>query len=407
MYIFAEPVTEAQVNEIQSTNEAKIAEFERKILGLHGKEGPSEEREPDEEGKWADIEASVEEAMQKDELSLTAPDASGEIIPEVQQESSSPSEHEGLPYNESPAADLNGDDLAASSRPDDDQIDTEEEEAEEETEEEEVKVEVRIEEKEEEKDQEPGERSDEIDEDEVEEKMEDELERAKEGEDEFVEDGDEANHAIINGFKEMDSAGSSQTLHNASISNEAGNSAEASTQEDPSTANPIIDNLDSQKPIADGDFDDTKASETANSSSESSHDAPSSDIVNQEKPPMFKKGDMLAMTLTIRNRINGNYVLRPTALTAKDNWTVEYSLTEIDDPNRAWTLYKACQLRRAKKLEFSRKEEGDKIDPYLAHLRKISQQGAVWREKMDKEDEARPKIVWGQPVPHLPQKSDG
>ena len=62
MYIFAEPVTEEQVAKIQNANLEEAQEFERGVLGRD----PKQEDAP----KWADLQANVEEAMNRDQLSL-------------------------------------------------------------------------------------------------------------------------------------------------------------------------------------------------------------------------------------------------------------------------------------------------------------------------------------------------
>ena len=124
---------------------------------------------------------------------------------------------------------------------------------------------------------------------------------------------------------------------------------------------------------------------------------------------------LLAMTLTIRNKVNGRYVLRPGNLSRQDllpstvgttpskadTWSIEYSLGTVNDASRSWTLYRACQLRRKKRLGIVNREEegGDnwKGNLYMVKLRELAKQGRRYRRALDKQDEesGRKKVVWG------------
>ncbi|KAI9785880.1 MAG: hypothetical protein M1835_003204, partial [Candelina submexicana] len=71
MYIFAEPVTEEQVQDIQMTKQESIADFERRVLGLHNHENGNETSPADEESasrEWADLQAKVAQEMENDEM---------------------------------------------------------------------------------------------------------------------------------------------------------------------------------------------------------------------------------------------------------------------------------------------------------------------------------------------------
>ncbi|CAL3965729.1 unnamed protein product [Diplocarpon coronariae] len=61
-YIFAEPITEPEIEIIQATNKAKIEEFEQEVLGIFSKDLTPEEQQE----QWNKIRASVEESMEKD-----------------------------------------------------------------------------------------------------------------------------------------------------------------------------------------------------------------------------------------------------------------------------------------------------------------------------------------------------
>ncbi|KAH0535949.1 hypothetical protein FGG08_007145 [Glutinoglossum americanum] len=110
--------------------------------------------------------------------------------------------------------------------------------------------------------------------------------------------------------------------------------------------------------------------------------------------------DLLAMTLSIRNKVNGRYVLRPNNLTEQDSWAVEYSLAEVSSASRAWSLYGACQTRRKKALEVNNTTDEDLATNYYRRtIRDLSEAGRKWRKQQDKTDSTMDKIVLGQSVP--------
>ena len=105
------------------------------------------------------------------------------------------------------------------------------------------------------------------------------------------------------------------------------------------------------------------------------------------------------MTLTIRNKVNGKFVLRPERLTAGDQWSIEYSLTEVDTETRARALYKACQGRRKKKHDkMETKNDEERLTGFLRRLRDLSMQGRKWRARQDEEDTKKPMQVLGDVI---------
>ncbi|KAL9030071.1 MAG: hypothetical protein Q9196_001762 [Gyalolechia fulgens] len=111
-----------------------------------------------------------------------------------------------------------------------------------------------------------------------------------------------------------------------------------------------------------------------------------------------RQNEVLAFTLTIRNKVNGAYVLRPTNLRSRDKWSIEYSLDEVANPQRATSLYHACQLRRKKKLDAGqeRSKDDDQVDGYIRRLRQLSRAGAQWRRRQDEQDRKLPVRILGQ-----------
>ncbi|KAI9793360.1 MAG: hypothetical protein M1816_000252 [Peltula sp. TS41687] len=111
--------------------------------------------------------------------------------------------------------------------------------------------------------------------------------------------------------------------------------------------------------------------------------------VNVEAPAK----DILAMTLTICNAVNGVYVERPKELTDKDNWSVRYYLSQILSRDRAWTLYQACLDRRRKGLTDDEKKQA-RAHPYLRRLHDLSRRGRAWRKKEDDLNAAKGEVVF-------------
>lgn len=112
--------------------------------------------------------------------------------------------------------------------------------------------------------------------------------------------------------------------------------------------------------------------------------------------------EILAMTLTVVNKINGRSVLRPEKLDPKDRWTIEYQISEVTSQPRAWNLYEACQMRRKKKLQSTKEDDSaydtDKpLSPYVLKLRELSEKGRQWRTEMEEQDRELPREELGKP----------
>lgn len=107
--------------------------------------------------------------------------------------------------------------------------------------------------------------------------------------------------------------------------------------------------------------------------------------------------ELLAFTLSIRNRVNGAYVKRPENFTAKQNWVIEYDLATIDDEEQAREQYKKSR-RRQQTAQTNRDEarlEAWYDSAYMRKIYEISERGKVWREEMDRVDERVGVRVFG------------
>ena len=380
MYVFAEPVTEEQVRELQTKNQEKIAEFERNILGLH-KESADEGGASKDDIKWADIRAGVEDAMAKDEESLDS-SRKGPLL--AASENSSDREEDNIILEQFETVDrdplygnkgpLGRDDTAAAAtadelevEDDDDDDNTLDEEAEENAEDE-------------------GEEDAEV------EDVAEEDDADVEEEDDVI--GEEAEDIEENGGEdELDEEALSTTgaeSSNLGSAAEAGYSTEAtensgSMAEEVDAPNANDNAADFHPPLH----------EMAAEGSQTPGDSQFLNEIGSEQEEAGP-GEILALTLSIRNKMNDQYVLRPVNLTPKDKWSVEYSIAEIAPQTRAWSLYQACQLRRKKRLDDSIEEEDENVDYYLARIQELSRKGRKWRKEQDELDEGKPKLVLGQ-----------
>lgn len=94
---------------------------------------------------------------------------------------------------------------------------------------------------------------------------------------------------------------------------------------------------------------------------------------------------ILAMTLTVRNKVNNVYVPRPVSFKATDKWSVEYAVAEVTGQERSHNLYRKAQMRRAKIFKKT------SLDAHFGRtLRRISKAGRSWRQNQDKIDQVEP-----------------
>lgn len=406
MYIFAEPVTEEQVAEIQSQNDEKIHDFERKILGLTRGSGSELDDTHESDSTWESIQAEVQKAMDKDELSVDERDQDHEAIDDdvdgTKFASDRPEVFEQGPLyaNKRPAS--AEDDATTVSAGDEEDDDNSEDDDNTEDDDDNVDGEEEREYAEKEKDVDGD--ADEIGE--VEES------RLREGLEDFPEDkpdikanqAGEAEREIDGDSAEENNVPPSQT-HPIGVPDDANLLTEGRSEGDPPGATSSQDNAGEATESANGMVDDS-----------SSPDAQYGSILKEEGPQIIQTqanqpfldsieqefaqadttakasglGEVLAMTLTLRNKVNGEYVLRPKDMTAADEWSIEYSLIEVSEQPRARSLYQACQRRRSKKKGPLVPENSEFISAYVRRLREQSEKGRTWRKEQDKRDSERP-----------------
>ena len=383
-YIFAEPMADEEVAKIQSSNNAKIQDFESRILGLTRGSGSETDATQEPDAKWENIQADVQQAMDKDELSINEIDQDQEAINKDAEGTKSTPERlevfeQGPLYSRSNLVGADDPVTVASvgseeddgNREDNDNV--EERDEGEEVEEVEEKGDVDGEEHGKAEQSRPLEELEEILEDKADVKANDAVKAKR--------------NVSGNGAEDSDTAPKEDDMAGSTSDNEATDEvAESLNGEDDSSTSPgekpssIPDEEGRHKypTVADQCFLDSMDQEAAqaNTLTESS-----------------SSKDILAMTLTLRNKINGNYVQRPEKVTASDEWSIEYSLLEVSEQAKARKLYEACQRRRRTKLQPTVPENAESINIFIKNLRRMSAKGKAWRAQQETSDSKQPVQV--------------
>ena len=316
LYIFAQPMPEEAVVQIQTTNQAKSEQLERELLGLapSGRDAslPSDEDRSDDDD-WERIQARVEEELEADRVLAESPSTGPPMV------SSS--------------------DLEVA---DDDRPPTQD-------------------------DREPV-------------------------------DGDASRGEAITASSAIHPGKTESMLLGG---NEVGpsNTPEREGQIDPTherdeadQASDEIDRIPPQTDVASASESDVQDTDTPGDRSFLDRLGEAQQTENEQ----LAGREILAMTLTIRNKVNGRFVSRPQNLTTSDDWSIEYSLSKIASPTRAWALYEACRQRR-RELRGDVETEDDEVSHYVRRLREMSEAGRVWRGTQDALDAARDPVVLEPP----------
>ncbi|KAL8890319.1 MAG: hypothetical protein Q9215_002489 [Flavoplaca cf. flavocitrina] len=399
MYIFAEPVTEEQITEIQTANDAKIQEFEQQVCGIMGDTATSEEDQG-----WKNLQANVQDAMDEDLRDPNHDEGRQELDP-VLTSTKRDSMQEQVPSGNSESIDpSNGSVIIAAENDEDLDADSDEDEE-----------------------------ADEDDEDEDDEEEDDDDDDYEDDEDGVVPEGMLVDNAGDRGGPISSDIGTNVRGRQLQDGDSGGTPSSTGTEKqcgrDVGAVRETQDSAESQDIAKAGNLETCLSTSSGDGSSViSSSKAEESDAEGGEESPNSQVGDefpteadvpfierisensdatgrpegkeVMALTLTIRNKVNDSYVLRPENLGPKDQWTMEYSLDEVSKPDRAWSLYQACRIRRKKKLDDvnRRSENDDEVDYYIRRLREMSRKGAEWRKKQDEKDKGSPVKVLGEPI---------
>ncbi|PHH77416.1 hypothetical protein CDD80_651 [Ophiocordyceps camponoti-rufipedis] len=107
---------------------------------------------------------------------------------------------------------------------------------------------------------------------------------------------------------------------------------------------------------------------------------------------------VMGMYVTIRNKVNGQYVERPSCHQTVKDWSIEYSINEMDT-GRARQIYREIKTRR-KKIHHSQEPELRAQEWYRmfgGKLSELSQKGRDYRARKMREEAGNPvQVVWAK-----------
>ncbi|TRX96282.1 hypothetical protein FHL15_003006 [Xylaria flabelliformis] len=146
--------------------------------------------------------------------------------------------------------------------------------------------------------------------------------------------------------------------------------------------------------LDDASADDTKSSEAVFTPEPQKEGA--QPAVDKESQPneTTEEPELLALTLTIKNKVNGAYVDRPDILHEQDKWTVEYEIQEMELP-RAQTIYTQLKERRRKALNDTGDKDAEWYKMFQGNLDTLTKKGRAFREKESQKSEGRPMYMVG------------
>lgn len=397
MYVFAEPVTEEQVDEMQSRNNAEVEEFERKILGMD--KDDSDGGTEGDDGKWADMQANVEEEMEYD----------SSTVPSMEEAHSEMAESDAT-LERGPDATSDTQGSASESGPDTTAKDTSAAN--------DVLEMFNSEDDEARLDQKDGVRTldgdngdlvvEDLDQyEDLEEGLsETEAEADRQSENDVLEpssrdNGNEVSPDLPGDIVEDTTSDALEEIQFLAEDNEAADEDIVAEDSDPDASEIEISSSSSGE-LRISSLLDASESETSTPPSDpdtSPDTAFLSSLASSNPEPPSSTQEVLALTLTIRNKVNDRYVVRPEKLSSTDRWVVEYALADVSKPEKAWSLYQASMARRKRQLDRADDDDDKTVDWYIKNLRDLSKKGKEWREKQDELDKAKPKVTLGQDLP--------
>ena len=349
MYIFAEPVTEEEIQEIQESKKAEIEDYERTVLGIQREPTPEDIENEQDEAEWEELQAKVEDSMDNDEL-------------ETLDESENPddiNDNSAVIHSDRPDR-LSVDEASLSSgdRPSDEKLFA----------------------------------------------PDSEMEHTDKEDAEF---GGNIEKQLEH-YEAGDAADDELELQNTSYSR-------VESREDHVTSNDLdtVEDHRTEEPRMAAPALQTEAGEIYEDATEAVTDlnrdenfvAEAAKIADAGHESKDKSGskesntDLLAMTLTIRNKVNGAYVVRPENVGPNDRWSVEYALAEVPKLEQSRTLYQKTQRRRALILKRDKKDAKSNFQQsYTRKLAALSSQGRKWRQEQNEIDRAKPVTVLGDQI---------
>ena len=138
---------------------------------------------------------------------------------------------------------------------------------------------------------------------------------------------------------------------------------------------------------------------SAPESDEAAEEAAEGEPQQQQQPG--EQSEILGLYVTVRNKVNGVYVDRPSSLDKHSRWEIQYNVGEMSH-ERASRLLVQCKSRRRKVLTEDPEKKAARFPiMFGGKLVNMSKRGVQFREKMTRQEEGRSVFVaWDeQPLP--------
>lgn len=138
--------------------------------------------------------------------------------------------------------------------------------------------------------------------------------------------------------------------------------------------------------------------------------APDEALLTEPAPPArapkrsFKPPEeLMGLYVTVRSKVNGEFVNQPKDVASQFNWSVEYTVTEMTD-QKAREIYPQLRNRRFQALNF---ENGGKdrawMSQYRERLRGMAKAGEKYRESVEKKQQGKDVYVAWDEAPLPPE----
>jgi hypothetical protein len=122
---------------------------------------------------------------------------------------------------------------------------------------------------------------------------------------------------------------------------------------------------------------------------------------NTQNAPYFathSPSELFVLKLEIENRVDGEVVERPGDLQNDSDWTVEYTLEEVEGASALETYY-AMKTKYLSKFREEKATDGFYNGLYMRRLMELSEKGRKWREAQNRIDSVKRKIVYQPTYP--------
>ncbi|CAI4213765.1 unnamed protein product [Parascedosporium putredinis] len=194
-----------------------------------------------------------------------------------------------------------------------------------------------------------------------------------------------------------------------STSSAEGSTGASTTIDDATTATSTAEGVGSDAASSSPSSPSSSTSSSSPSSSSSSTSSSTSSPGSTAESGEFEEFDvedndeLLGMILTVRNKVDGQYVTRPTFESPAHRWSVEYSIQTMN-AQRAQTLYRHVKERRRRVLSADTDRDRQWHVMYGRALPRLSRAGSRFRNRLDKETKGKPVHVVDSDEP-LPWKT--